>query len=35
MKNKNLILSENSGVRVLQFKKKPDKWEVLKKYYEK
>jgi hypothetical protein len=34
-KNKNLIFSDNSGVRILQLKKKPNKWDVLKKYYEK
>jgi len=30
-----LTLSDDAGIRVLQFKRKPDKWEVLKKYYEK
>lgn len=34
-KYKNLIFSDNSGVRLLQFKKKINKWDVLKKYYEK
>ncbi|HRP94301.1 MAG: DUF4007 family protein [Ignavibacteriaceae bacterium] len=34
-KNKNLTFTDNSGVRVLQLKKKPNKWDVLKNYYEK
>ncbi|MBK7378486.1 MAG: DUF4007 family protein [Ignavibacteriales bacterium] len=34
-KNKNLTFTDNSGVRVLQFKKKINKWDVLKRYYEK
>ena len=35
IKNKNLTFSDNAGVRILQFKKKLNKWDVLKKYYEK
>jgi hypothetical protein len=34
-KYKSLTFSDNSGVRVLQFKEKLNKWDVLKKYYEK
>jgi hypothetical protein len=34
-KSKNLTFTDNSGVRVLQFKKKINKWDVLKRYYEK
>lgn len=32
--NRNIIYTESAGVRELQFKVKPNKWEVLNKYYE-
>lgn len=32
-KNKNIIFTETAGVREMQFKKKPNKWDILNEYY--